>query len=281
MWRDELNIGPRCVERFLTTEALPELQQVGINLAGISVLREEYLVSRKNPQEHLALLTLSGEGQLHVPSGSQLLKTGQLLILPLGQAYSFEIKAAHWRHVWLLLSPKQRWLQIPESAQVKTVESSTGLVSSMQLLLQQQSQPRQNPHIVKSLVDLLQRYLMTMVQTNKPIVEDNPLVAIEQQMRSALHYPWTVQEIARRINVSEPHCYRLFQRYFQMSPKQFLRRLRMEHGAYLLRESGWSLDVIASQLGYQDGFAFSHRFKKYMGLSPAAFRLRSKGKSRG
>ena len=28
-------------------------------------------------------------------------------------------------------------------------------------------------------------------------------------------------------------------------------------------------------------FAFSHRFKKYMGLSPAAFRLRSKGKSRG
>jgi AraC family transcriptional regulator of arabinose operon len=48
-------------------------------------------------------------------------------------------------------------------------------------------------------------------------------------------------------------------------------RLRMNHAAGMLVREGMSVKQVAIELGYEDPFTFSRRFKKAMGLSPRQF----------
>lgn len=46
----------------------------------------------------------------------------------------------------------------------------------------------------------------------------------------------------------------------------------MEEAKKLLRETGESITSIASKVGYDDPYYFSHCFKKILGISPADYR---------
>ena len=47
---------------------------------------------------------------------------------------------------------------------------------------------------------------------------------------------------------------------------------RRDHAVYCLQETNMSTDDIAETLGFSDVANFRHAFKKWMGMSPAAFR---------
>ncbi|WP_220719167.1 AraC family transcriptional regulator [Agarivorans litoreus] len=270
-WQDKFEIGPACVERFLTTERFSELTKLQINLSGVSYLRGEYFVSRKAPQEHTLLFSMAGAGSLHTSEFSQRLGPNDLVILPAGVNYSLSLASHFWRHNWFQFSPDISWYRFPKKAKVKKINSSQNIDKCMKLLLDEETKAKADPLVESALTQLIKRYLLQLLKPLKD-AEPSPLHKLEQQLRSSLHYPWTVADMAQRLSVSEAHCYRLFQQEFKCSPKQYLSRLRLEHGSYLLRESRWSIDVIASQLGYQDGFAFAHRFKKSFGVSPGRYR---------
>ncbi|WP_432460225.1 AraC family transcriptional regulator [Agarivorans sp. QJM3NY_25] len=270
-WQDKLDIGPRCVERFLTTERFSELAELQVSLAGVSYLRGEYFVSRRAPKEHLLVLSMAGAGRLHTPQGQQRIGPNEMLLLPAGAHYSISLASHFWRHNWLLFSADLSWYRFPSQAKVLQIDSGQSIDQCLKLLLDEEVKQQPDPLVEAALTQLLKRYLLQLL---KPLKGEapNPLHNLEQQLRSSLHYPWSVTDMAQRLSVSEAHCYRLFRQEFQTSPKQYLTRLRLEHARYLLRESNWSIEVIASQLGYQDGFAFAHRFKKYFSISPGRYR---------
>ncbi|UPW18110.1 AraC family transcriptional regulator [Agarivorans sp. TSD2052] len=270
-WQDKFDIGPGCVERFLTTERFSELTKLQISLAGVSYLRGEYLVSRRAPEEHLLVISMAGLGNLHTPQGQQRIGPNELLILPGGSHYAISLASHFWRHNWFLFSADISWYRFPKQAQVLKINSSHHIDQCLKLLLDEEGKHKADPLIESALIQLLKRYLLQVLSPLKHL-EPSPLQNLEQQLRASLHYPWSVAEMAQRLSVSEAHCYRLFQQEFKASPKQYLTRLRLEHASYLLRESRWSIEVIASQLGYQDGFAFAHRFKKSFGVSPGRYR---------
>jgi AraC-like DNA-binding protein len=83
-----------------------------------------------------------------------------------------------------------------------------------------------------------------------------------------------VADLAKASNVSSAYLSRLFQRYSNEKPYQFLLRLRMAHAGNLLVATGRSIQEVADASGFQDPFHFSHRFKQYFGVSPRAFRKR-------
>ncbi|WP_427977855.1 helix-turn-helix domain-containing protein [Agarivorans sp.] len=270
-WRERFDIGPACVEHFLTRERFSKLSSLQVNLAGVSYIRGEYLVCRRAPQEHTVLISMAGEGNLHTPELRHRITANELVILPAGTHYSLSLASHFWRHNWFQFSADVRWYRFPQKAKVIKFKSSQNIDKCLKMLLEEERSANADPLIESHLVQLLKRYLLHLLKPLKQ-GETSPLHSLEQQLRASLHYPWTVSQMAQRLSVSEAHCYRLFQREFNCSPKQYLSRLRLEHGSYLLRESRWSIEVIASQLGYQDGFAFAHRFKKSFGVSPGRYR---------
>lgn len=58
-----------------------------------------------------------------------------------------------------------------------------------------------------------------------------------------------------------------------MAPGKYRIRRRLEFSCQLLNMPHLGVAEIAEQLGYASLFDFSKQFKKYMGMSPTAYRL--------
>lgn len=73
-----------------------------------------------------------------------------------------------------------------------------------------------------------------------------------------------------------PYCVdytrKLFFEAFGINPKEYVIRLRMEKACELLRDSNASIAGIALECGYYDASYFARLFKKYTGVSPAAYK---------
>jgi AraC-like DNA-binding protein len=82
----------------------------------------------------------------------------------------------------------------------------------------------------------------------------------------------TLDQIAAERHVNKAYLCRLFHRYDQQTPYQFLLRLKMNHAAEQLQQPGMLVKQVAEQAGFADPFHFSRVFRAVLGLSPARFR---------
>ena len=85
----------------------------------------------------------------------------------------------------------------------------------------------------------------------------------------------TLEQIASECHVNNAYLCRLFQRYDNQSPYQYLLRLKMNRAAERLQQPGTLVKQVAMETGFTDPFHFSRVFTSIFGLSPTAFsRLR-------
>lgn len=82
----------------------------------------------------------------------------------------------------------------------------------------------------------------------------------------------TLAEVANHVSYNYSYFSRLFAAETGMSFLDFLHNTRMQAAENLIRDPLLKINEIALKLGYTDPKAFYARFKKYYGVSPAAFR---------
>lgn len=91
-------------------------------------------------------------------------------------------------------------------------------------------------------------------------------------MRESLASPLFVEDYAARASLSAPQFRRVFRQTIGLSPNQYLRKLRMEQAAFLLRNTSGTIEAISQQVGYGEPAFFAKTFKVEMGLAPGAYR---------
>lgn len=82
----------------------------------------------------------------------------------------------------------------------------------------------------------------------------------------------SVRDLASETGLSHVHYVRRFKRLAQTTPAAFIVRQRTERARTLLRETDWTLEHIAHELGYSDHFYFSRQFRQVMGETPGHYR---------
>jgi transcriptional regulator GlxA family with amidase domain len=93
-------------------------------------------------------------------------------------------------------------------------------------------------------------------------------------MHEEIHRNIPVCELAQQVRLSTGHFIRLFKAETSLSPKQYLRSLRMKQAETLIHASFLSVKEIAACLGVGDRSHFSRDFKKFHGHTPASSRYR-------
>ena len=73
---------------------------------------------------------------------------------------------------------------------------------------------------------------------------------------------------------------RRFQQTFRMNPRTYLIRMRVAVAAEMLRATPRGATEIAHEVGFYDHSDFSRQFRRFMGVSPTAYR-RQGGRPRG
>ena len=81
-----------------------------------------------------------------------------------------------------------------------------------------------------------------------------------------------VSEMAKVAGYSVNQFGRVFQHLFRMKPIDYLKRLRLEEAARLLRSTDLSMCDIALRCGFYDQSAFSKRFRERNGVTPRRYR---------
>jgi len=87
--------------------------------------------------------------------------------------------------------------------------------------------------------------------------------------------PLTLDDLADRLGLSRRHFIRLFQQYTGSIFSEYIQQKRIELACQLLIETDHRIEDIAHHIGYRDLDHFRHTFRKWMGVSPSAYRKKS------
>jgi AraC-like DNA-binding protein len=82
---------------------------------------------------------------------------------------------------------------------------------------------------------------------------------------------YNVDTLAEDVGISRAQLHRKMKELTGISSGKFLRNLRMEQAARLLRESKVNVSQVAYNVGYSDLAHFSTAFKSYFGQSPSEY----------
>jgi AraC family transcriptional regulator of arabinose operon len=111
-------------------------------------------------------------------------------------------------------------------------------------------------------------------ELNTEIVEPNvPIQKFINFMNKNYSNPdLSIHEIASFGNISEIYLRKLFNKYLQVSPKQYLIHLRISKSKELFESTNLSVDQVSKNCGYSTVYHFCRSFKNICKCTPSEYR---------
>ena len=133
---------------------------------------------------------------------------------------------------------------------------------------------RRAPELCRQLLDCLG---VKLLEARAPLQGTDSLAFATYQdcrqfVQEHFHRLRTQAQIAQQCHVDTAYLCRLFRRFDQQSPYQYLTRLKMNAAADQLQQPGALVKKVAADLGFTNPFHFSRVFKSVFAIAPEAFR---------
>jgi AraC-like DNA-binding protein len=107
------------------------------------------------------------------------------------------------------------------------------------------------------------------------------VTAIVRQLAEQPEESYALASLAGQAAMSPYHFLRTFRRVVGMAPHQYLLRNRLHRAAVRLKRSRDEISAIAFEAGFNDLSTFNRRFRRVMGVNPAAYRAPGSSGPRG
>ena len=152
------------------------------------------------------------------------------------------------------------------------------------LALHQQKGQAESTPVVSS---LLANALLNLVYAKLCHLSDDADIKRSEEFLHSIttwldqHYmePVTLEELGRRFHISPSYLSHIFKTETGFSPMKYLLYRRIGESQRLLMNGELPVSSISDQLGFNDNSHFCRTFKKYVGLTPSAYRQHFRGTS--
>lgn len=111
-------------------------------------------------------------------------------------------------------------------------------------------------------------------ESNRSQLPERTVAEAVQHMEQHLASPISLETLARQAGYSRSRWFQLFKEATGMTPNDYLQRLRVAKARELLSGSQETVTGIAFAVGFSSSQYFSTVFRKYSGMTPAAYRAR-------
>ena len=152
-------------------------------------------------------------------------------------------------------------------------------------LLQQmlRTQERMDPYSTDMLMAQLTMLLLHLLrqaqspsgvklQGTNTVHSENEIIRHAQQYISAhIREKLSVRLIAQQVDVSPSYLTVLFQKNLQISPGEYIRRIKLQESKQMIRENNLNFTEIAAALQYSTVHHFSRQFKEKFGITPTEY----------
>ena len=229
----------------------------------------------------MAELTYVDQGALHSVAEGQdlLLKQGDMVIYGPGQ----------WHMQYADIGVAPRFVTI--SFELTGVEMSLlmnrkftapqNVVTLLQNMLREQERMDEYSNdIILSQLNLLLLMLLRetaspkggKLQTSNAIHSENEIIRQAQQyISSHIREKLSVPLVARQVDVSPSYLTALFHKNLQISPGEYIRRIKLQESKQMIRENNLNFTEIAAELQYSTVHHFSRQFKEKFGITPTEY----------
>jgi len=96
----------------------------------------------------------------------------------------------------------------------------------------------------------------------------------EECLRKGISHGWTLDALARAVEVEPSRLVRGFRRHLRTTPADYLRRVRVDEARRLLAETERPIADIALDTGFTDQSHLTRVFRRILGETPAVFRAK-------
>lgn len=272
----DIIIGPRCREAFLPLLAGGSLARLGVELAGVSLLRGEYCMHRPHSVCSVIVGTLEGRGLLTTDDETRFLGPGDLLVAPKGRNFRYEtVRGQSWKVAWFNLRceipvDRVRVLKADYLAAMATDMRDVTAEASAGLFLSDEARMGKESYLAV----LVQR-ILHYEKRGQQVLQEARLQVLWRAVMSDLARKWRLPELARNAGYSPEHLNRICNQWYGVSAMHYLTRLRMRNAAHLLGQATHKIRMIGELCGYDNPFAFSVAFKRHYGVPPKRFLAKS------
>ena len=110
------------------------------------------------------------------------------------------------------------------------------------------------------------------LQTSNAIHSENEIIRKAQQyIGSHIREKLSVPVLAQKVGVSSSYLTALFHKNLQISPGEYIRRIKLQESKQMIRENSMNFTEIAEALQYSTVHHFSRQFKEKFGLTPSEY----------
>ncbi len=235
-------------------------------------------------RDHLLMMTLTGSGFLKDSGSRNSLTAGTVALIPPGIPHDYGMApAAHqWEVIWAHFHAWPHWkdwldqISAPGAARVLDLgDDPIGASAEAAFREMYRDASSSTPQRVALAMNRLERVLLICLQALSPThapQRDERITRVIAHMAQNLASPITVATLAAVAGLSPSRFAHLFSEQVQRTPLQHLETLRMDRARDLLACTVRPIGDIAAEVGYDEPFYFSRRFRKVNGMSPRAFR---------
>ncbi|SFB04293.1 AraC-type DNA-binding protein [Cohnella sp. OV330] len=225
--------------------------------------------------------TLAGEGAVEIGERREDVGTGSafLVEIPGDHCYYLPADKAEWAFYFLLFRPR---LLLPAWEAIKSklgdvieLPAGSAPIRKLRAIFEEARDGKiTDPYTASSHV-----YQFVMALARFASAPDREREAWPDTVRAAVRYIDAnyakmvgQSQLAAESGLSKYHFLRTFSRYVGQTPNDYLNRVRIERSVELLGRTDWSIEAIASAVGYSSGSYFIKVFRRLTGQTPGQYR---------
>ena len=229
----------------------------------------------------LAELTYVDQGEMHS------VVNGQDLLLKQGDLVVYGPDQWHMQYADIGVAPRYVTISFELSGVDLTpllnrrFAAPQNVVKTLQSMLREQERMDvySNDIILAHLKLLLLQLLRETVsprggklQASNAIHAENEIIRQAQQYVSThIREKLSVPLVARQVDVSPSYLTALFHKNLQISPGEYIRRIKLQESKQMIRENNLNFTEIAAELQYSTVHHFSRQFKEKFGITPTEY----------
>ena len=226
-------------------------------------------------------LTYVDQGSLHSVAD------GQDLLLKQGDIVVYGPNQWHMQYADIGVAPRYVTITFDlEGEDLKPLlnRKFTAPQQAVQLLQQMlREQERMDSYSKDMILAQLSMLLLTLLrqtesptsaklQTANAVHSENEIIRQAQQFISShIREKLSVPLVARQVDVSPSYLTALFHKNLQISPGEYIRRIKLQESKQMIRENDLNFTEIAAALQYSTVHHFSRQFKEKFGITPTEY----------
>ena len=156
-------------------------------------------------------------------------------------------------------------------------QKAVGLLQQMLRELEQMGQ-----YATDMILSLLQILLLTLLreldapgskpQLSHSVNAENAIIrAAQQYITGHVREKLSVPVVAKNAQVSPSYLTALFHKHLQISPGEYIRRIKLQESKQMIREGNMNFTEISEMLQYSTVHHFSRQFKEKFGITPTEY----------